>query len=150
MNVLENLKPILRRMPLYVRLMYMLYSDPAISRRRKAYLSASLLYIISPIDLIPGFIPVLGQLDDIIVALSALLRELKRLPSDKRNEYLGRVNLQIGTIESDLDAAKWLTVYLATNPVTYVGRGLRWTGKKAGRLMTGCYSWIRDRRRPKK
>jgi len=35
------------------------------------------IYLLNPIDLIPDFIPVLGQLDDIIV-LSLAVRNIKR------------------------------------------------------------------------
>jgi uncharacterized membrane protein YkvA (DUF1232 family) len=57
---------------------------------------------LSPIDLVPGFIPLAGQLDDIIVALSAILGELKRLPVEKKHAYLSKLGLTIDTIESDL------------------------------------------------
>lgn len=147
MNVLAILKPIVGRMPLYVRLMYMLLSDPAVGTRSKAYLSAGLLYAISPIDLIPGLIPVVGQLDDVIVALSALLKVLKQMPSDRRSDLLSRAGLRIESIESDLEAAKCLAFYFATRPAAYVGHALKWTGKKAGGLVMGCYERLRVRRR---
>ena len=39
-----------------------------------------MLYVISPIDLIPDFIPVIGFLDDAILAPLAIRWMLKRLP----------------------------------------------------------------------
>ena len=51
--------------------------DPRVPRRRKLLLLALVAYLASPIDLIPDFIPVAGQLDDaIIVAL--VLRHVLR------------------------------------------------------------------------
>ncbi|MGH2412529.1 MAG: YkvA family protein [Microcystaceae cyanobacterium] len=41
----------------------------------------SLLYIISPIDIAPDFIPIVGQIDDLIV-LTALLSEVSQLVLD--------------------------------------------------------------------
>ena len=45
-----------------------LLADPRVPRRRRALLGALVLYLASPIDLVPDFIPVLGQLDDLLVA----------------------------------------------------------------------------------
>ena len=54
-----------------------LLRDRRVPRRRKVLLAALAAYLASPIDLIPDFIPVVGQLDDaILVAL--VLRHLIR------------------------------------------------------------------------
>lgn len=48
-----------------------LLADPRLPRRRKVVLIMMLAYLALPFDLVPDFIPVLGQLDDaIIVAVS--------------------------------------------------------------------------------
>ena len=58
-------------------LMARLVRDPRVSKWRKALLLALGVYLASPIDLVPDFIPVAGQLDDaILVAL--VLRSLVR------------------------------------------------------------------------
>lgn len=49
-----------------------LLSDPRVPRRRKLLLWGLLLYLASPVDLVPDFIPVAGQLDDAIVVALAL------------------------------------------------------------------------------
>lgn len=54
-----------------------LLHDPRVPRRRKLLLAATVGYLSLPFDLVPDFIPVVGQLDDaIIVAL--VLRSLLR------------------------------------------------------------------------
>jgi uncharacterized membrane protein YkvA (DUF1232 family) len=53
-------------------LMKRLAGDPRVPRRRKAALVLIAAYLVSPIDLVPDFIPVAGQLDDAIVVLLAL------------------------------------------------------------------------------
>jgi uncharacterized membrane protein YkvA (DUF1232 family) len=59
------------------RLFWRLAGDPRVSRRHKALLLLAAGYLAMPIDLVPDFIPVAGQLDDaIIVAL--VLRSLVR------------------------------------------------------------------------
>jgi uncharacterized membrane protein YkvA (DUF1232 family) len=63
-------------------LMTRLVRDPRVPRRRKALLVALVGYLASPIDLVPDFIPVAGQLDDaILVAL--VLRSLIRSGDEK-------------------------------------------------------------------
>lgn len=51
--------------------------DPRVPRRSKALLIVGALWFASPIDLIPEFIPVLGPLDDAVVA-ALILRHLVR------------------------------------------------------------------------
>lgn len=146
MNLIGILKPIVGRMPLYAKLLYTLYSDPSVGRRRKVLLIAGLIYTISPIDLVPGFIPVIGQLDDIIIVLSSLLGELKRTPAEKRDEYLSRAGLRMEVIERDIEAAKAVMLYIATRPIACAGRGIRWTGRKAGGLIARWNRRLRDRK----
>jgi uncharacterized membrane protein YkvA (DUF1232 family) len=54
-----------------------LLGDPRISRWRKALLVGLLAYLASPIDLVPDFFPVVGQLDDLII-VAVVLRSLLR------------------------------------------------------------------------
>lgn len=49
-----------------------LVRDPAVPRRAKVVLALAGVWLASPIDLIPEFIPVAGPLDDAIVAALAL------------------------------------------------------------------------------
>jgi uncharacterized membrane protein YkvA (DUF1232 family) len=51
--------------------------DPRVPRRSKALLLVGIAWFASPIDLIPEFIPVLGPLDDAVVA-ALILRHLVR------------------------------------------------------------------------
>lgn len=146
MDLIGILKPIVGRMPVYARLMYMLYSDPAVSKRRKVHLSVGLLYAVSPIDLVPGIIPVIGQLDDIAIALSALAGALKKLPPERRDDYLSKTGLSVEVIERDLEAAKAIMLYLATRPLEYAGKGMRWAARKVGRALS-VYRRLRKNKR---
>ena len=54
-----------------------LRADPAVPRRAKLALLIAVLWVLSPIDLIPEFLPVIGPLDD-VVAVVVLLRYAAR------------------------------------------------------------------------
>ncbi|NLI12024.1 MAG: DUF1232 domain-containing protein [Peptococcaceae bacterium] len=62
--------------PAFVKLMYNLVKDPAVSATDKAVLGAAIVYIFSPVDLIPDVIPFLGQVDDAYLVAIALQRLL--------------------------------------------------------------------------
>jgi uncharacterized membrane protein YkvA (DUF1232 family) len=49
-----------------------LAGDPRVPRRQKALLAGLVAYLAMPIDLVPDFIPVAGQLDDAILVLLVL------------------------------------------------------------------------------
>src|SRR4051794_32856552 len=54
-----------------------LLRDPRVLRRRKVFLVALLAYLAMPIDVVPDFVPVAGQLDDallIVLVLRSVLR----------------------------------------------------------------------------
>ena len=46
--------------------------DPRVPRMRRWSLALLGLYLVSPIDLVPDFLPVIGQLDDALLVLVAL------------------------------------------------------------------------------
>ena len=50
-----------------------LRQDPRVPRRAKIAVLVAMLWVLSPIDLIPEFLPVIGPLDDVI-AVAILLR----------------------------------------------------------------------------
>lgn len=57
-----------------------LLSDPRVPRGAKLWLVVALVWIASPIDLIPEFVPVEGPLDDAIVAALVLRHLVRRTP----------------------------------------------------------------------
>ena len=73
---------LVRLVPDLLRLVRDLVSDRSAPRRVRIALVVLLAWLISPIDLIPDFIPVLGSLDDVIVAVVILRYVRRRLGSD--------------------------------------------------------------------
>ena len=62
------MKALLRALPDIARLIARLVTDPVLPRGIKIALAAALVYLVSPIDLIPDFIPFVGYLDDLLLA----------------------------------------------------------------------------------
>src|SRR5258708_35922598 len=60
-----------------------LRADRRLPRRARFALGAALGYLVSPIQLIPTFIPVIGQFDDAAVVAIALRYACCRLPRDE-------------------------------------------------------------------
>ena len=56
--------------------------DPRVPRRAKLAIVFAGLWVISPIDLIPEFLPVIGPLDDIVVVALALRYAARQVPRD--------------------------------------------------------------------
>jgi uncharacterized membrane protein YkvA (DUF1232 family) len=56
--------------------------DPRVPRRAKLAVGFAALWVLSPIDLIPEFLPVIGPLDDIVVVALALRYAGRAIPRD--------------------------------------------------------------------
>ena len=62
------MRELLRALPALARTVAGLATDPALPRTAKVALAAAVVYLASPVDLVPDFIPVLGYLDDVLLA----------------------------------------------------------------------------------
>lgn len=64
-----------------------LMRDPRVPRRRKLLLAALVGYLALPFDLVPDFIPVAGQLDDVLVVALVLRLLLRSESADLLREH---------------------------------------------------------------
>ena len=76
------LREIVNVVPEVLRLIRALLVDRTVPLDVRLVLVVLLVWIISPIDLIPEFIPVLGPLDDVVVAVVAMRYVRRRLGVD--------------------------------------------------------------------
>jgi uncharacterized membrane protein YkvA (DUF1232 family) len=59
-----------------------LRKDPRVPKRVKLAVGFAGLWVLSPVDLIPEFLPVIGPLDDIVVVALALRYAARRIPPE--------------------------------------------------------------------
>jgi uncharacterized membrane protein YkvA (DUF1232 family) len=91
----NKLVDLLLFIPNLVRLLVSLLRDPRVSSADKSILAGVVLYVISPIDLLPDFIPFIGQVDDSYLLAIALLRLLNRADySVVMDHWKGQVNIK--------------------------------------------------------
>lgn len=82
-----DLKEYFLLLPRLLKLLWKLGRDPRVPARSKAMLVLLGGYLASPVDLIPDFIPGVGQLDDIAIVAFALDQMLNRVPEDIVREH---------------------------------------------------------------
>mgnify|MGYP003288356871 CR=1 FL=1 len=56
--------------------------DPRVPRRAKVVVALAGLWLVSPIDLLPEFLPVIGPLDDVLVVALALRYAARQVPRE--------------------------------------------------------------------
>ena len=69
-------------LPDCVTAMRTLRTDPRVPRRAKIALLVAVLWVLSPIDLIPEFLPVIGPLDDVVAVVLLLRYAARAIPRD--------------------------------------------------------------------
>ncbi len=87
------LKENLLALPRLALLIPKLIGDERVPTRTKLVLAGLGVYLVSPWDLIPDFIPVLGHLDDMIIVPGLVALALKLIPKDVIQECRSRQRL---------------------------------------------------------
>jgi len=80
--MLDGLKKRARRLKAELYALYLAYRDPRVPWYARLFAAGVVAYAISPIDLIPDFIPVLGLLDDLILVPLGIVLALRMIPSE--------------------------------------------------------------------
>jgi uncharacterized membrane protein YkvA (DUF1232 family) len=76
------LKDLAGFLPACVTLARRLRADPRVPWQAKAAVVVAGLWVLSPIDLLPEFLPVIGPLDDVVVVALALRYAARRVPRE--------------------------------------------------------------------
>ena len=96
------LMPLAARAPLYARLLWSLLSDARTPVTRKAMLGAALGYIALGKDIVPDKVPILGQLDDLVVVALAIELFLDGLEEDLLAEKLEEAGIPRAAYDEDV------------------------------------------------
>jgi uncharacterized membrane protein YkvA (DUF1232 family) len=123
----ERVGVLLSRLPAYGRLAWRLSRDPALSKLRRGAVLGAAAYVVSPIDLLPGIIPGIGQMDDVLVAIAALRLALSGLDPQRRRAHLAAAGLREEDLAEDARtvgvAGAWAARRVARG-IVRVGRGI--------------------------
>jgi uncharacterized membrane protein YkvA (DUF1232 family) len=95
-----SVRTAVKRIRREVRVWSLVLKDPRTPRVSKLLLGAALAYLVSPVDLVPDFIPVLGQLDDLVIVRGLVWLAMRSIPRDVMVECREKARRQ----ESDLPA----------------------------------------------
>ena len=88
--------------------LYLAYRDPRVPWYAKAFAAVVLAYALSPIDIIPDFIPVLGYLDDVLLVPLGVALAIKMIPREIMEECRQRAQAAV----SRQDVKTWPAVLL--------------------------------------
>lgn len=100
--------PIVARAPVYGRLMVELVRDPRVPWSRKAVLAIAAAYVLSPIDVIPDFVPFISRIDDVMVTIIAIDLFLEGVPRELMIEKMYTLGIDGRELERDMEAARRL------------------------------------------
>lgn len=113
-----------KHLPAYVKLATTIMRDPEVPKGAKVLLGAGGGYALSPIDLVPGIIPVAGQMDDLYAVLTGLQQSLKRMPDDLAQKHLDGAKVTREHIDDDLAAVRDLAKLAVVKTVKIGGKAL--------------------------
>lgn len=93
--------------------LYLAAFDSRVPWYVKAFAIAVAVYAVSPIDLIPDFIPVLGLLDEAIILPLAMLLAVRLIPADIMVEHRAAASIAIERPASRAGAVVIVAIWLA-------------------------------------
>ncbi|MGQ7791770.1 YkvA family protein [Faunimonas sp. B44] len=113
MAALASLKSWALRIRRDVVALYLAARDRRVPWYAKAVAAAVAGYALSPIDLIPDFVPVLGYLDDLVIVPLGILLAVKLVPPDLMAEHRAAAAAAEGRPKSRAAAAIIVAIWIA-------------------------------------
>jgi len=98
--------PLVALAPLYGRLLVELMLDKRVPASRKVLIGIAAAYVVSPIDLIPDFIPVISRLDDFAALVISLDLLLEGVPREVMIEKMYKLGIDGRELERDMASVR--------------------------------------------
>ncbi len=95
-KTIESLKKKAKELKTEVHALYLACKDPRVPRYARFFVICVIGYALSPIDLIPDFIPVIGYLDDLVIVPLGIVVAIKMIPPDVLEECRKEAREQAG------------------------------------------------------
>lgn len=86
MKIIEKMKEKVKTLKKEITALYYAYQNPKLKLLPKIIIIFTLGYALSPIDLIPDFIPILGYLDDLLILPALITLSIKLIPNEILDE----------------------------------------------------------------
>lgn len=90
MRGIESIKQKASNLETEIYILYLAYRDPRVAWYAKVFMLIVVAYFLSPVDIIPDFIPVLGYIDDLIIVPAGIFLALKMIPKEVMEECRGK------------------------------------------------------------
>jgi uncharacterized membrane protein YkvA (DUF1232 family) len=111
-GVLARLRRWARSIKTDVVALYLAARDPRVPWHAKLVAAVVAAYALSPIDLIPDFIPVLGYVDDVILVPLGILFAIWLIPPPLMDEFRAEARLRAGRPGSKAGAVAVVVIWI--------------------------------------
>lgn len=133
---LETWRSLVRQLKRELIVLNLVARDRRVSWYARALVIGIVAYAISPIDLIPDFIPIIGYLDDLLILPLAIWLALKLIPAEVMQDCRSQAERLMSESGTALKQAQWQG-WLVTSLIV-----LLWLGIFVGAIKL-LYTWIR-------
>ena len=123
MKILENMNHKAERLKKELTSLYYAYQNPETGLLPKIIIILALSYALSPVDLIPDFIPVLGYIDDLIILPLLISLSIKLIPENIMNDSRKRAENEPVRLKKNLISAAviiFLWIFVLFSVIKYI------------------------------
>ena len=93
MNLKNRLRTLSQNLKSELNFYRLVLEDPRTPRSARLLLGMAISYVLFPFDLIPDFVPVIGYLDDVVIAGGLVLLAMKLIPKEVLRETRERLEV---------------------------------------------------------